>query len=46
MPTASMFSGPVVDVIPAVEEALIRAPQTSFAAPSTAPGSPALVPLR
>jgi hypothetical protein len=46
MPNASMFNGPVVDVIPAIEEALIRAPQRSFAAPSTAPGSLVLVPLR
>ena len=43
MPTASMFNGPVVDVIPGIEEALPGAPQTSFAAPSTAPGSLVLV---
>jgi hypothetical protein len=46
MPNASMFNGPVVDVIPAIEEALIRAPQTSVAAPSTAPGSLVLVSVR
>ena len=46
MPTALMFNGPVVDVIPAIEEALLRAPQTSLAAPSTASGSLALVPQR
>jgi hypothetical protein len=46
MPNASMFNGPVVDVIPAIEEALIRVTQTSFAAPSTAPGSLVLVPQR
>ena len=46
MPTASMFNGPVVDVIPAIEEALVRAPQTSFEAPSAAPGSLVQVPQR
>ena len=46
MPNASMFNGPVVDVTPGIEEALIRVPQTSFAAPSSSPGSLVLVPQR
>jgi hypothetical protein len=46
MPAASVFNGPVLDMIPAIEEALIRAPQRSFSAPSMAPGSMVLVPMR
>ena len=46
MPTASMFNGPVVDAIPAIEEGFVRARQTSFAAPSTRPDRWVLVPQR
>jgi hypothetical protein len=35
MPTATMFNGPVVDGIAAIEEALGRAPQTAVAVPAT-----------
>lgn len=35
MPTATVFNGPVVDVIPAIENALLLARQTTSAAPAT-----------
>jgi hypothetical protein len=44
MPPATLFNGPVVDVIPAIEETLARASSTAFASPATQSGS--LMPVR